>query len=73
MYVIRLSRVTIAPRIPVNTLTLCYSIWAADTNTVTLHGYQMLMQFQSLNTLAIACQYGYVLTLRYRNSFFLLT
>ena len=32
MYVIRLTRVTIAAKIPVNTLTLCYSIWAADHN-----------------------------------------
>ena len=50
MYVIRLTCVTIATRIPVDTLTLCYSISAADPNTVTLYGYHMLMQ---LNTLTL--------------------
>ena len=44
MYVIRLTCVTTATRIPVNTLTLSYSIWAADPNTVTLYAYQMRMQ-----------------------------
>ena len=43
MYVIRLTCATIATRIPANTLTLFCSIWAADPNTVTLYGYQMLM------------------------------
>ena len=51
MYVIRLTFVTIATRVSVNALTLCYSIWAADPNTVTLYGYQMLMQVNTLNTL----------------------
>ena len=41
MYVIHLTYVTIATRILVNTLTLCYSIWAADP--VTLYGYNMLL------------------------------
>ena len=72
MYVIRLTCVTIATRIIVNTLTLCYSIWAAGPNTVTLYGYQMLMQVDTLNTL-FACQYGNELTFRYHNSFSLLT
>ena len=44
MYVIRLTCFTTATMIPANTLTLCYSIWAADPYTGTLHGYQMLMQ-----------------------------
>ena len=44
MYVIRVTCVTIVARIPVNTLTLCCSIWAAYANTVTLYGYHMLMQ-----------------------------
>ena len=48
MYVIRLTCVTKAARIIVNTLTLCYSVWAADPNTVTLNGYQMLMQINPL-------------------------
>ena len=52
MYVIRLTCVTIATRIPENTLTLRYSIWAADSNTVTLYGYQMLMQVNTLNILS---------------------
>ena len=51
MYVIRLTCVTIATRILVYTLTLCYSICAADPNTVTRYGYQMLMQVNTLNTL----------------------
>ena len=51
MNVIRLTCVTIATRIPVNTLTFCYSLWAADPNTVTLYGYQMLMQVNTLSTL----------------------
>ena len=51
MYVIRLTCVAIPTMIPANTLTLCYSIWAAYPNTVTLYGYQMLMQVNTLNTL----------------------
>ena len=51
MYAIRLTCVTIATRILVNTLALCYSMWAADPNTVTLYGYHMLMQVDTLNTL----------------------
>ena len=69
MYVIRLTCATIPARVLVNTLliTLCYSIWAADPNTSTLHGYHMLMQ---VNTLAIARLYGNVLTLRHHICFF---
>ena len=48
MYVVRLTRVTIATRILVDTFTLCYSIWAADLHTVTLYGYHMLMQVNTL-------------------------
>ena len=51
MYVIRLTCVTMATRILVNTPTLCYSTWAADPNTVTLFGYHMLMQVYTLNTM----------------------
>ena len=75
MYVVRLTRVTIATRILVDTFTLCYSIWAADLHTVTLYGYHMLMQVNTLLTLcdAIACHHCNVQTLRDHNSFFLLT
>ena len=48
MYVVRLTCVTIATRIPVNTLTPCYSIWAAYLNTVTLYGYHMMMPVNTL-------------------------
>ena len=51
MYVIRLTCVTIATRILANTVTLCYSIWAADPNTVTLYGYHMLMQVNTTTLL----------------------
>ena len=53
MYVIRLTCVTIATRILVITLTLCYSIWAADPNTLILYGYHMLMQVNTVNTLFV--------------------
>ena len=71
MYVIRLTCVTIATVMPVNTLTLCYSIWAADPNTtVTKCGCKL-----TLLTLceAIACKCGNVLRSRYHTSFPLLT
>ena len=42
MYVVRLTCVTTATRILVNTVTLSYSIWAADANTVTLYGYYII-------------------------------
>ena len=51
MYVIRLTCVSIATKILVNAVRLCYSIWAADPNTVTIYGYHMLMQVNTLNTL----------------------
>ena len=51
MHVIHITCITIATRILLNTLTLCYSIWAVDLNTVTLYGYHMLIQVNTLNTL----------------------
>lgn len=71
MYFFGLACVTIAIKIPVKNLTLCYSIWGADPNTVALFGNKMLVQVDALTLCwAIACRYGNVQKLRYYHSFF---
>ena len=41
----------ISPRIFVNNRSLCFSVCTANPNTVTIYGYQMLMQVDTLNFL----------------------